>query len=91
MVSRYGHKFFKLNNYIILFAIYDIIKSKRLNIEIHKVKGHSGCHWNDMADIIAKLGKEMAVVNSNKLVDLQFICSYSFPLLFLPVWYSIEN
>ncbi|CAB4397633.1 unnamed protein product [Rhizophagus irregularis] len=58
--------------------------SKRLNIEIHKVKGHSGCHWNDMADVIAKIGREMAVVNSNRLVDLQFICSYSCPLLFLP-------
>ncbi|POG76668.1 hypothetical protein GLOIN_2v1474501 [Rhizophagus irregularis DAOM 181602=DAOM 197198] len=41
MVSRHGRKFLKLNNYIILFAIYDIITSKRLDIEIHKVKGHS--------------------------------------------------
>ncbi|CAB4403351.1 unnamed protein product [Rhizophagus irregularis] len=90
MVSRHGRKFLKLNNYIILFAIYDIITSKRLDIEIHKVKGHSGCHWNDMADAIAKIGRETAVVNSNRLVDLQFICSYSFPLLFLPVWHSIE-
>ncbi|POG58120.1 hypothetical protein GLOIN_2v1790829 [Rhizophagus irregularis DAOM 181602=DAOM 197198] len=90
MVSRHGCKFLKLNNYIILFAIYDIITSKRLDIEIHKVKGHSGCHWNDMADAIAKIGRETVVVNSNRLVDLQFICSYSFPLLFLPVWHSIE-
>ncbi|GBC34112.2 ribonuclease H-like domain-containing protein [Rhizophagus irregularis DAOM 181602=DAOM 197198] len=65
-------------------------RSMRLDIEIHKVKGHSGCHWNDMADAIAKIGRETAVVNSNRLVDLQFICSYSFPLLFLPVWHSIE-
>ncbi|POG73943.1 hypothetical protein GLOIN_2v1771926 [Rhizophagus irregularis DAOM 181602=DAOM 197198] len=43
-----------------------------------------------MADAIAKIGRETAVVNSNRLVDLQFICSYSFPLLFLPVWHSIE-
>ncbi|CAB4374579.1 unnamed protein product [Rhizophagus irregularis] len=90
IISRHGRKFVKLNNYIILFAIYDIITSKRLDIEIHKVKGHSGCHWNDMADAIAKIGREMAVVNSNRLVDLQFICSYSFSLLFLPVWHSIE-
>ncbi|EXX71210.1 hypothetical protein RirG_080570 [Rhizophagus irregularis DAOM 197198w] len=90
MVSRHGRKFLKLNNYIILFAIYDIITSKRLDIEIHKVKGHSGYHWNDMADAIAKIGRETAVINSNRLVDLQFICSYSFPLLFLPVWHSIE-
>uniref|UniRef100_U9UTL5 Uncharacterized protein n=1 Tax=Rhizophagus irregularis (strain DAOM 181602 / DAOM 197198 / MUCL 43194) TaxID=747089 RepID=U9UTL5_RHIID len=55
MVSRHGRKFLKLNNYIILFAIYDIITSKRLDIEIHKVKGHSGYHWNDMADAIAKI------------------------------------
>ncbi|CAB4399392.1 unnamed protein product [Rhizophagus irregularis] len=43
-----------------------------------------------MANAIAKIGRETAVVNSNRLVDLQFICSYSFPLLFLPVWHSIE-
>lgn len=41
-----------------------------MNIKIYKVKGHSGCYWNDMADMIVKIGRETVVINSNRLVNL---------------------
>ncbi|CAB5194394.1 unnamed protein product [Rhizophagus irregularis] len=43
-------KFLKMNNYIILFTIYDLIKMKSLTFNLHKVRRHSGNRWNDMAD-----------------------------------------
>ncbi|CAB4376761.1 unnamed protein product [Rhizophagus irregularis] len=44
MTSQHDRRFLKLNNYIILFAIIDIVKTKRITFEMHKVKGHSGCY-----------------------------------------------
>ncbi|CAB4402569.1 unnamed protein product [Rhizophagus irregularis] len=45
-------KFLKMNNYIILFTIYDLIKMKSLTFNLHKVRRHSSNKWNNMADEI---------------------------------------
>ncbi|RGB25914.1 hypothetical protein C1646_771105 [Rhizophagus diaphanus] len=83
-------KFLKMNNYIILFTIYDLIKMKSLTFNLHKVRGHSGNRWNDMADEIAKQGREAASCNNDRIVDIRLLYSFSFPLTFLPVWYNIS-
>lgn len=90
MTSRHDRRFLKLNNYIILFAIIDIVKTKKITFEMHKVKGHSGCYWNDMADSIAKMGRDTAAINPNRIFNIQFLCNFSFPLLFLPLCHDIE-
>ncbi|CAB5196262.1 unnamed protein product [Rhizophagus irregularis] len=83
-------KFLKMNNYIILFAIYDFIKTKSLMLNLHKVCGHSGNRWNDMADEIAKQGRDAASYNNDRIIDIRLLHSFSFPLTFLPVWNNIS-
>ncbi|CAB5191248.1 unnamed protein product [Rhizophagus irregularis] len=79
--NRMGRSFMKLNNYIPLFTIYDLKTTKNL-INIVKVKGHSGCRWNDAADTIAKQGKDIASIDNNRIIDLKYLCSFSFLLIF---------
>ncbi|GBC51436.1 ribonuclease H-like domain-containing protein [Rhizophagus irregularis DAOM 181602=DAOM 197198] len=83
-------KFLKMNNYIILFTIYDLIKTKSLTLNLHKVRGHSGNRWNDMADEIAKQGRDAASYNNDRIIDIRLLRSFSFPLTFLPVWNNIS-
>lgn len=85
---RHDCKFLKSNNYIILFIIHDIIKIKRLKFTLHKVKGHSGCYWNNIANSITKLKRETVTINTNKIINLQDLYNFSFPLIFLPTWLS---
>ncbi|CAB4407837.1 unnamed protein product [Rhizophagus irregularis] len=54
------------------------------------LRGHSGNRWNDMADEIAKQGRDAASCNNDRIVDIRRLCSFSFPLTFLPVWYNIS-
>lgn len=84
----HDHKFLKSNNYIILFTIYDIIKMKRFRFTLYKVKGHSECYWNNIADSITKLKRKIAIINTNRIINLQDLCNFSFPLIFLPTWLS---
>jgi ribonuclease HI len=58
-------KLFKQNNYFLLYAIVDLMLIKKIKLNLHKVKGHSGCTWNDKADSLAKKGKELALENDN--------------------------
>ncbi|CAB4431822.1 unnamed protein product [Rhizophagus irregularis] len=83
-------KFLKMNNYIILFTIYDLIKTKSLTLNLHKVCGHSGNRWNDMADEIAKQERDAASYNNDRIIDIRLLRSFSFPLTFLPVWNNIS-
>ncbi|GBB90990.1 hypothetical protein RclHR1_18070005 [Rhizophagus clarus] len=70
-------KLFKQNNYILLYAIVDLVYIKRINLILHKVKGHSGCIWNDKADKLAKKRSELALENEDKIVDLELILNNS--------------
>ncbi|GBB90714.1 hypothetical protein RclHR1_17780001 [Rhizophagus clarus] len=66
-------KLFKQNNYILLYAIVDLGYIKKINLILYKVKGHSGCIWNDKADKLAKKGSELALENEDRIVDLELI------------------
>uniref|UniRef100_U9U3Z4 RNase H type-1 domain-containing protein n=1 Tax=Rhizophagus irregularis (strain DAOM 181602 / DAOM 197198 / MUCL 43194) TaxID=747089 RepID=U9U3Z4_RHIID len=60
-------------------------------VEIYTdIRGHSGNRWNDMADKIVKQGKDAASCNNDRIIDIRLLCSFSFPLTFLPVWYNIS-
>src|ERR1700752_811768 len=48
------NKIFKEKNWDILIKIADLIKAKRINLELKKIKGHSNNKWNDKADTLAK-------------------------------------
>jgi hypothetical protein len=56
-----------------------------LDFNIIKVKGYSGCQWNDAADSMAKHGRKLAIIDSNRIIDFKNLCNFSFPLIFLPV------
>ncbi|PKB95761.1 hypothetical protein RhiirA5_436078 [Rhizophagus irregularis] len=79
-----------MNNYIILFTIYDFIKTKSLTFNLHKVRRYSGNRWNDMADEIAKQERNAASCNNDRIIDTRLLCNFSFPLTFLPVWHNIS-
>lgn len=53
------------------------------------MKGHAGCQWNDAADCIAKNSIELALEDSNRILDSKYLCSFSFPLQFIPTWSDI--
>lgn len=55
---------------MILSSIRNIIIRKELDIEIHKVKGHSGCKWNDITDTLAKEGRDLALLDNNRIIDI---------------------
>lgn len=67
----------KLNNYVILFTIYDLIITKSLKLNLIKVREHSGDYWNDMADEIAKNEREIAGSINNRILDIRSLCSLS--------------
>ncbi|CAB4379139.1 unnamed protein product [Rhizophagus irregularis] len=62
-LNRRGRKLLKLNNYVILFTIHDLIITKSLKLNLIKVREHSGDYWNDMADEIAKNEREIAGID----------------------------
>jgi exonuclease III/ribonuclease HI len=88
--NRLGRRLFTQNNFMILLLIIDTIKSKKLNFSINKVKGHSGCKWNDTADLLAKQGRIMALENYNRIVDVSYLIRNSSYLYFIPRWNGIE-
>src|SRR5437762_276227 len=51
-----GKKWTKFNNNLLLFKIGILVKEKHIDLNLHKVKGHSGDFWNDEADELAKDG-----------------------------------
>jgi hypothetical protein len=81
-------KLFKQNNYFLLYAIVDLVLIKKIKLNLHKVKGHSGCIWNDKADSLAKKGRELALENDNRIVDVEFILNKS-NFEFIPKWNRI--
>ncbi|GES76495.1 ribonuclease H-like domain-containing protein [Rhizophagus clarus] len=81
-------KLFKQNNYILLYAIVDLVYIKKINLILHKVKGHSGCIWNDKADKLAKKESELALENKDRIVDLKLILNNS-NFEFIPKWSEV--
>ncbi|GES89137.1 ribonuclease H-like domain-containing protein [Rhizophagus clarus] len=81
-------KLFKQNNYILLYAIVDLGYIKKINLILYKVKGHSGCIWNDKADKLAKKGSELALENEDRIVDLELILNNS-NFEFIPKWSGV--
>jgi ribonuclease HI len=88
--NQQGRKLLKQNNYIILSAIWDVVRIKKLDFQIFKVKGHSGCKWNDKADYLAKTGGLLASLDGNRIIDLQYLFRFNVSLLFLPKWNNLE-
>ncbi|CAB4408886.1 unnamed protein product [Rhizophagus irregularis] len=76
-LNRRGRKLLKLNNYVILFTIHDLIITKSLKLNLIKVREHSGDYWNDMADEIAKNEREIAGSINNRILDIRSLCSFS--------------
>lgn len=76
-LNRRGRKLLKLNNYVILFTIHDLIITKSLKLNLIKVREHSGDYWNDMADEIAKNKREIAGSINNRILDIRSLCSFS--------------
>ncbi|CAG8737704.1 40998_t:CDS:2, partial [Gigaspora margarita] len=58
--------------------IIELMSVKDLELELNKIKGHSGNKWNDMIDSIAKKG---ALDNNVPIVDFQEILSLRVSLL----------
>ncbi|GES85235.1 ribonuclease H-like domain-containing protein [Rhizophagus clarus] len=69
-------------------AIDNLVYIKKINLILHKVKGHSGCIWNDKADKLAKKGSELALENKDRIVDLEFILNNS-NFEFIPKWSGV--
>src|SRR6266498_3324009 len=77
--SQYSSKkWLKTSNLVWIICIETIIREKRLELNLVKVRGHSGDTFNDLADEYAKLGG-----NSNDVLDIGFISANS-KLSFLP-------
>ena len=49
-----NRKKMKKKNYSLVINIEDIIRIKKIEIELIKVKGHSNNKWNNRADGLAK-------------------------------------
>jgi ribonuclease HI len=60
-VNQYS-KWIRSDNRIILERIISLARQKSLNLELEKVKSHSGDKWNDEADRLAKEGKSASTV-----------------------------
>ncbi|PKY17728.1 hypothetical protein RhiirB3_430406 [Rhizophagus irregularis] len=50
-------RFNKINNNILWSTIHHIIKKLSIKVSLFKVKAHSGDHYNDVADTLAKAGR----------------------------------
>ena len=48
--------YFKTKNHSLISQIIDCCKTKEINLELIKVKGHSMNKWNDRADKLTKEG-----------------------------------
>ena len=48
------NRIFKEKNWDTLIKIANLLKAKKLNLELTKVRGHSNNKWNDRADFLAK-------------------------------------
>jgi hypothetical protein len=66
----------KLKNNSLIRAIVKICKSKQIELKLSKVKAHSGEHFNNIADLLAKEGaKENSVTefNNTSITNIKFI------------------
>src|SRR5207302_5634259 len=52
--SKSPRRKLKQNNFLLWHAIESIIQKLRLNVNIIKIKAHSGIHYNELADQLAK-------------------------------------
>ena len=76
-----NRKWFGINNRSLINEIITIIKIKSLDIDIIKIKAHSGIEGNEIADELAKKGckNSLAIdVDNNRLGTIRFI----------PTWHS---
>ena len=56
-------RWIKENNWSLWMRLMEIIRKKKLQISLKKVKAHSGDKWNDKVDIIAKEGRQFPEIN----------------------------
>ena len=57
-------------NYNLIIDIENTIKTKKIELELVKVKGHSNNRWNNRADILAKEGASLQ--DLDKIIESQF-------------------
>src|SRR6185436_550932 len=61
-------KILKKKNAIWITKIIDLIKTKKIQVELVKVKSHSKDKWNDKADSLAKKGAESKkIIQADKI------------------------
>src|SRR3954453_12121332 len=89
-LNRTGRRLLKQNNYILLYCIVDLIRVKNLEFNICKVKEHSGCQWNNAADLMAKYERESASMDATRIIDFRILCNVNVSLFFVPLWNNIE-
>jgi ribonuclease HI len=65
-----ARRFCKLNNHILWNAIINIIESLKLQVQLIKVKAHSGDALNDLVDTLAKVGQ-----SSNNIITITYLIS----------------
>ncbi|CAB4403023.1 unnamed protein product [Rhizophagus irregularis] len=57
------------NNFLLLYRIFIVVRENNLELELHKVKGHSGDEWNDKAPELANI--ELVYLPPNTTTHLQ--------------------
>lgn len=67
-----------------------MIEIKEIEFNLNKVKGHSGCQWNDTADLIAKTEGFLARFNVDRIINIKNLGYNIGSFIFLLVWNNIE-
>ena len=65
-----GKQWIRETNYDIKRSIAEIASLKEIDLELVKIKGHSGNRWNSRADMLAKLGSKLDSKNNiDRILD----------------------
>ena len=70
-----ARQWLRIKNSGLVATIVETIKTKKLKLQLTKIKGHSGDFYNDLADVKAKEG-----ANSTELFIPMAVCSKEFKL-----------
>ena len=76
-----SHQWFTINNRSLVNDIITLTNKKNIDLELIKVKAHSGILGNEMADELAKRGSNSIEtkidVDSNRIGSLEFISTWN--------------
>lgn len=62
---------------------------RHIDLKLYKVKGHSGSHWNDRANILVKEAVDLALLDDDRITNTLFLFNNNVFINIVLLWNSI--